>query len=250
MRLITYHRVSTDEQVSDGVSLALSPQQLANYAATHGHTILRGIEDHAVSGSVPLLKRRGGAELCAALAAGEADGVLVIRLDRLFRDALDGLQFFATAARSDTPPMVLSTSELIDTSSPNGRLMLNMLLATAQYERDLAALRARENSRAMREQGRVYGTVPFGCVEMRFVGDGNESRRMLVRSPIPWAIRERILAMRASGESYDDIVHELWRLRISAPGGGRRWGKSTLRGIVETHSTLTHLPMQGEGGCP
>lgn len=248
MRLIAYTRVSTDEQAQQGVSIAIQPQQLIGYAAAQGHSLVRLISDEAVSGSVPLAKRKGGAELLAALADGEAEGVLVVRLDRLFRDALDGLSFFASGAAGGSPPQVVSASECIDTSTPQGRLQLTIMLATAQYERDVAAQRAADNTRGMREQGRVYGTVPFGCVE---IGASPVSRGRLMRDPKRWSTREMIVNAHEAGHSYALIGRELRRLGIPAPNGGRAWSKSTLRGIVETHASLTHLPMAGEeGACP
>lgn len=245
MRLIAYTRVSTDEQAQQGVSLTIQPQQLIGFAAARGHTVVRLIADEAVSGSVPLAKRKGGAELLAALAAGEADGVLVVRLDRLFRDALDGLSFFAGGAAGCAPAQVVSASESIDTSTPQGRLQLTVMLATAQYERDVAAQRAADNTRGMREQGRVYGTVPFGCIE---IGSSPDNRGRLVRDPQRWQTREWIVAARDAGHAYSWISAELRRQGVSAPNGGRAWSKSTLRGIVETHASLQHLPLsEGEG---
>lgn len=244
MRLIAYTRVSTDEQAERGHSLAIQPAQLINYAGEHGIQIVRMIADEGVSGSVALARRRGGNELLAALAEGVAEGVLVTRLDRLFRDALDGLSFFAGATLA-APPVVVSANEAIDTSTPAGRLQLTIMLATAQYERDMAAARAADNTRGMRAAGKVYGTVPFGCTE---VGATADARGRLVRDPQAWMVREQILAWREQNVSYSAIADRLRSMRIPAPGGGRSWSKSTLRGIVETHDQLAHLPLaEGEG---
>ena len=247
MRLIAYTRVSTDEQAEHGHSLAIQPAALVNYAAKHDIQIVRMIADEGVSGAVPLGRRRGGSELIAALADGTADGVLVTRLDRLFRDALDGLSFFAGAGLSGDAPAVVSVAETIDTSTPSGRMMLGMLLVAAQFERDTAAARAVDNSRGMRRAGRIYGTVPYGCREI----DATDDRRgRLVRCPRTWEIREAIMAWRAENVSYSAISDRLRSRRIPAPEGGERWSKSTLRGIAETHADLAHLPMAPvEGAC-
>lgn len=248
MRLIAYTRVSTEDQAQQGVSLAIQPDQLARHAAAQGWQIVRIISDEGVSGAVPLGKRKGGAELIAALEAGQADGVLVVRLDRLFRDALDGLSFFAQAGAGGNPPQVISASESIDTSTPQGRLQLTIMLATAQYERDVAAQRATDNARGMRRAGRVYGTVPYGCIE---VGNTADARGRLVRCPEAWRVRETIMEWREDQVSYSTIADRLRAMRIPAPSGGVRWSKSTLRGIVETHADLSHLPLAthaGEGG--
>lgn len=248
LRLVAYTRVSTDEQAEHGHSLAVQPAALVKYAAEHEIQIVRMIADEGVSGAVPLGRRRGGAELLAALADGGANGVLVTRLDRLFRDALDGLSFFSGAGLGGEAPAVVSVAETIDTSTPSGRMMLGMLLVAAQFERDTAAARAVDNSRGMRRAGRVYGTVPFGCLE---IGATAAGRGRLVRDPKAWEIREAIISWRAENISYSAISDRLRGMRIPAPEGGTRWSKSTLRGIAETHADLVHLPLATgeEGGC-
>lgn len=228
MRLIPYSRVSTEEQASEGVSLDLQPQGMVRFAAMHGHELLPGIVDAGVSGSVPLHRRKGGAALIRSLAVGEAEGVIVFRLDRLFRDVLDGLTFFRLPRAQ-----VVSCSELIDTSTPQGRLNLNILLATAQYERDVAAQRATANTDGLRAAGRVYGHVPFGCAQI-----GGQ----LYRCPRAWQQRERIVLLRHGGYSLATIRRLLHDERVHAPNGGDWWSKSTLVALVESHALLTHLP--------
>lgn len=232
MRLFAYIRVSTDEQAESGHSIELQPARIRSYCQTYGLHLVDVITDAGVSGSVPLARRAGGRELMRRLAAGEADGVVVARLDRMFRDALDGLTFFARARC-----VVHSVAERIDTSSPAGRLQLTILLATAQYERDIAAERAAENTRGLRAAGRVYGSTPFGCVD----ADGQ-----LYRHPGTWAQRELICQWRANGLPLQAIRERLREEGISAPQGGRWWSKSTLANLIQSHNTLAHLPLLQE----
>lgn len=235
MRLLGYVRVSTEEQAADGHSLGLQPERLRQYAALHGHTLVEVIADEGVSASVPLARRRGGAALLQRLRAGHAEGVVVVRLDRLFRSALDGLRFFEETAES-LALAVHSVTELIDTSTPQGRLMLTIQLGTAQYERDLAVLRAQENTRGLRQQGRVYGHVPYGCLAI----DGQ-----LYRCPRQWPQRERIVGWRAGGWSLRTIKSALHDEGIAAPNGGRWWSTSTLKVLCDSHADLAHLPLHG-----
>lgn len=232
MRLLAYIRVSTDDQVEQGHSLGLQPDRLAAYCALHGHQLVGQFQDEGVSASVPLAKRQGGTGLLAALRAGEADGVVVIRLDRLFRSALDGLSFFEGFANRHTVA-VHSVSELIDTSTPAGRLNLTIQLAAAQYERDLAVQRAEDNTRGLRQAGKVYGHVPYGC-------RGVDGR--LFRCPDTWPVRARIVRLRDDGYSLGTIASLLRDEGYLAPNGGDRWSKSTLAAICSTHESLLHLP--------
>lgn len=94
MNLIGYVRVSTEEQARTGLSLGQQTARLTAYCELHGHQLVTGFCDEGVSASVPLAKRAGGKLMLAYLKANPEAGVLVLRLDRLFRDALDGLTFF------------------------------------------------------------------------------------------------------------------------------------------------------------
>lgn len=236
MNLFGYLRVSTEEQAREGVSLGQQLRRLQAYCELHGHTLVQVFTDEGISASVPLAKRPAGAALLAALKAGTAQGVVVIRLDRLFRDALDGLTFFRTAER--TGATVHSISELIDSSTPAGKLSLTIQLAAAQYERDLAVQRATECNAALREQGRVYGHVPYGCVA---VGEG-EGRR-LQRDPETWGSRDSAVAMLEAGQSLRQVADQLSAWNIHSPTGKPRWSPNTLRELRTHHESLRKLPM-------
>lgn len=232
MDVLAYIRVSTDEQAAHGHSVDMQPARIRQYCEAEGLNIVGVICDAGVSGSVPLTRRPGGRELLTRLRAGEAEGVVVVRLDRLFRDALDGLQFF-TARRA---AQVISIAERIDTSTASGRFHLTIELARAQYERDLASERTTDNTRAMRQAGRVYGAVPYGLQ-----ADGGQMRR----NPATWPIRQQIVDWRGYGHSLDTIRQRLREDRTPAPSGGRWWSKSVLANLIKTHDSLAHLPMAG-----
>ncbi|MEN6538903.1 MAG: recombinase family protein [Mizugakiibacter sp.] len=251
MRLLAYVRVSTEEQAREGHSLGLQPRRCADYCALHGHVLVGTVADEGVSASTPLGRRKGGAELLRRLRAGDADGVVVVALDRLFRDVLDGVQMFREF--EDRELAVHSIRELLDTRTPAGRLQLHIQLATAQYERELTAQRCREVSAGLREQGRVFGTVPYGCVEQ-----GGR----LFRDPATWPTRQLIVNWRRHGAavhgstgdhapemrpvSYRAIRDWLHADRVPAPAGGRWWSTSTLRSLCESHDALVHLPMTSD----
>jgi site-specific DNA recombinase len=236
MNLIGYVRVSTEEQAREGVSLGQQLTRLQAYCDLHGHTLVGSYSDEGVSASVPVAKRPGGRLMLDALKGNDVQGVVVVRLDRLFRDALDGLTFFRAAAR--TGATVHSISELIDSSTPAGKLSLTIQLAAAQYERDLAVQRATECSVGMRESGRVYGTVPYGCVA---VGEGDARR--LLRQPSTWQQRADIVHALNHGDSLRVVRAYLLERAIPSPTGKRQWSLNTLRELRTHHVSLASLPM-------
>ena len=233
MRLIPYIRVSTDEQADHGHSLTAQRHTLTRFGEQGAHFLLETLADEGVSGGRDLGKRKGGAMLLAQLRSGIADGVVVTRMDRLVRDLYDALGVFREANRRGWA--VVSATEMIDTATPGGELQLHLMLATAQYERRIASMRTAAVSASLRERGKVYGTTPYGCVAI----DG-----ALVRDPRTWGIREQIVEWH-NGRRYSlgTIRGMLYDLRIAAPAGGRRWGRSSIAGVIETHDSLSHLPL-------
>lgn len=232
MDLISYIRVSTDEQARGGHSLDVQDRNITTAARLHGYRITKLIPDEGVSASRPLEKRRGGAQLLAMLRTNRARGVIVTRLDRLFRDTLDGLQFFREAVDNDW--VVHSVSELVDTSTPHGRLSLSIMLATAQFERDMASVRNLDVARSLRRNGRAWGHIPYG-----FIRDATGNLR---RCPVAWPAREMIVRLRQQqGVTWPGICKALRDHGVTSPGGRRVWAESTVRGIVESHHAVEHI---------
>lgn len=254
MRLIAYVRVSTAEQAETGHSLGQQPTRIAAWAELHGHSIVRVLTDAGVSAGKPLAQRRAGKDLLDALAAGEADGVVALRLDRLFRNARDGLSFAEDFAIRHGVSLH-TVDGCVDTSTPQGWLMLAISLVTAQYERLMTSQRNRDTARALREASRPYGPIPFGCVS---IDEGGTSA--LRRTAQAWRVREMIVGwyrdgvvlhngrrQRASLRTLRDMLQEQ---RIVSPTGRRIWALDTLRTLIKTHDSLTHLPLLDEHGTP
>src|SRR4051794_7553353 len=87
MRVIGYVRVSTDEQARDGVSLAAQIEKVGAYARLYDLELVDIVTDAGASAKT--LDRPGFARVLAMLDAGEVDGVVVVKLDRLTRSVAD-----------------------------------------------------------------------------------------------------------------------------------------------------------------
>lgn len=238
LRLLGYVRVSRDDQQRDGHSVHQQPERLRAWCAAYGYTLVDVIvEPSDVSGRKPLEKREGGAQLLRRLRAGEADGLVVIRLERIFRDMLDGLHFFRHVVRP-RGLVVCSLAEHIDTSTANGRMACNLLLLLADHEADKAGERTKEVMDGLRERGRVYGSVPYGCIAI----DG-----ALYRDPTGWPLREQVVELAtAPGDdgrrpSLSAAAAAIFARRIAAPDGGARWAKNSVKRVRDTHDGLKHL---------
>ncbi len=159
MKVIGYTRVSTDEQAATGVSLAAQAEKLTAYAALYGLEIVEMIED--AGESAKSLKRPGLQRALGLLKAGQADGLLIAKLDRLSRSVKDwngliDLYFGERAGRQ-----LFSVADSIDTRSAAGRLVLNVLMSVGQWEREAIGERTRDALRHKRSKGQRIRPHPL-----------------------------------------------------------------------------------------
>ena len=232
MRLLGYVRVSTADQARDGVSVRQQPERLQTYCRLHDHELVGMLMDDGISAGKPLGNRPAGAELLQRLRAREVDGVVTTHLDRMFRRASDGFGFLEQVVerRGVTLHVV---EQAVDTSTPGGWMCAAMQLVSAEYERRMDIHRATVCNAALREQGRVYGGVPYGCVERA----GH-----LFREPLAWARREMIVRNLRGGLSVRMQQAALADLGIRSPTGKARWALNTLWALQNLHDELARLP--------
>jgi site-specific DNA recombinase len=154
-----YLRVSSEEQ-RDRETIKIQDDFLEQYRSLYELGVADIYKDDGISGTIPLQERPEGRRLLEDAKAGNFDTVLVYRLDRLGRsllvivDAHDRLQAAGVALRSATEP--------IDTSTPSGRLIFQMLATFAEYERETIGERTRAGLHRAARNGTHMGPVPFG----------------------------------------------------------------------------------------
>ena len=155
-----YARVSTTRQAEEGESLDVQQRTLTGYAMMHGLKLDRTFVERGVSGSVPLGDRPEGATLLAGLKPG--DVVVTAKLDRMFRSALDALDVIAKLkARTVGLHMIDLGGDV--TGNGISKLVVTILAAVAEAERERTRERVAQVKADQRERGRYLGgKVPFG----------------------------------------------------------------------------------------
>jgi DNA invertase Pin-like site-specific DNA recombinase len=189
MRVFGYTRVSTGRQAADGESLDVQQRQLDGYAMQRGWALHRVFREEGVSGSVPLAERPQGAELLAAVRAG--DTIVSAKLDRVFRSALDALRMVEELQRRRVSLHLL---DLGGDVSGDGMAKLFLTIAAAFAEAERARIRERvsQTKRDQRQRGRYLGgKVPFGFR----VGEGGG----LVEDEAEQVIIARVRDLRVGG---------------------------------------------------
>jgi len=222
-RVIGYVRVSTEEQAQDGVSLDAQRHRLKAYADAHGLDLV-GIEADEGISAKRTSNRPALQSALVRLRRKEADGLAVVKLDRLSRTTRDVLDLVATSEREGWA--LHSIEERLDTGSPHGRFVVTVLAALAQMEREQIGARTKAAMRELQRQGRrVSPKPPFGH---RFQGD------RVVEDEYEQAVLGKMLALRDAGRGAFQVAAALGRAGIHHPRMGTAFTYGQVKSILAT----------------
>lgn len=177
MTIFAYTRVSTEAQ-TNGTSLDSQRSQVEGWAQLRELTIDAHFREEGISGSTPLAERPEGGRMTRQLQPG--DTVVATKLDRMFRNAQDALNW-SQAWREQGIDLVLLD---IGTEAVNGnglaKLLFTVLAAVSDLERETIRTRISEGKAAKRAKGGFLGGkgAPFGYTVK---GQGRDS--VLVEDP-------------------------------------------------------------------
>ena len=157
--VLGYSRVSSEEQAQHGVSIEAQRNILNGYAAMSSQEI-RIYEDAGYSGKN--MQRPALQQLLEVCRSGCVSVVVVWKLDRLSRSLRDTLSIIEDIFLPRGITLV-SVTESIDTSTPSGRMMLNLLASFAQLEREQDSDRVvMSHKHLARDCKYLGGHVPLG----------------------------------------------------------------------------------------
>jgi DNA invertase Pin-like site-specific DNA recombinase len=164
--------------------------------------------------SAKSLNRPGMARFLSLVDAGAVNIVIIAKLDRLTRSVKDLAQLLERFNRRGVA--LVSVAESPDTGTAAGRLVLNIMTAVSQWEREAIAERTRDAMHHKRANGERVGTVPFGCY--RTAADGLH----LEADSAEQGILSRIRELTAAGRTTRQIADELNRHGFTTRRGGMR----------------------------
>jgi site-specific DNA recombinase len=235
LRCAIYTRKSTEEGLDQDFN-SLDAQREAAEAYIHsqahaGWTALSArYDDGGYSGSN--LERPALQRLLADIQAGQIDSVLTHRVDRLSRSLLD----FARLMESFEQHQVafVSVTQHFHSGTSMGRLVLNVLLSFAQFERELIAERTRDKMAAARRKGKWGGGLPV----LGYDVDAS-SKRLVINEEEAVRVRA-IFALYLQHRGLLQLLAELnrrgWGTKQTRTGAGRVHG-----GRPFTRSSLYRL---------
>ena len=220
VRLIAYVRCSTQEQATEGVSLDAQEARIRAWADAVDADLVDVIVDAAVSGGKPLADRPGGAKIAALLDSRkpEADAVVILRLDRLGRDAAESLVLLKRFRTSKVG--LVSVADRLDLGTPQGRAMAGMAAVFAELEKSLIAQRTTDALSELRNQGKAWNHAPFGWDAVHGFLVENEAEQVTL---------SRIRDLRAEGMPYLKLANHLNASGIHTKKEGAVWHAASVR---------------------
>jgi DNA invertase Pin-like site-specific DNA recombinase len=158
MKAIGYVRVSTDTQAEQGVSLEAQEAKIRAMATVQGAELFDMIVDGGESAKN--LNRPGLQRLLALVDSGKVKAVIVAKLDRLTRSVKDLCSLLELFEKRGVA--LTSVAESLDTASAAGRLVITIMAAVSQWEREAIGERTRDALRHKRTSGERVGNIRFG----------------------------------------------------------------------------------------
>jgi DNA invertase Pin-like site-specific DNA recombinase len=213
MQVLGYVRVSTDEQKQSGAGLEAQRQAIIAECKRRGWQLVEVIEDAGYSAKD--LKRPGVQEALRALEDGDARALVVAKLDRLSRSMIDFTALMGRAQKQGWALVALDCA--VDTTTPAGEAMANVLATFAQFERRLIAQRTREALAAKKAAGVRLGRPPV----------------------IPRSVVSRISLERKAGRSLAAIADGLNADEVPTAQGGKQWYPATIRYVLTRSAQAT-----------
>lgn len=210
---VGYTRVSTNKQAEHGVSLDAQLEKIRAMAVVQSAELLEVIEDAGESAKT--LQRPGMARLLALVDARKVRVVIVLKLDRLTRSVRDLGELLERFEKKGVS--LVSVQESLDTGSAAGRLVLNVMAAVSQWEREAIGERTATALRHKKKHHRVFNHLPYG-----FVRDGDS----LISAPEEQAVIGRVKAWRASGWTLRRIASALNEEGVPTKHGSRWFAQS------------------------
>ena len=233
VRCAAYCRKSVEDGLEmDFNSLDAQREACENYIASqkaNGWVCLpQHYDDGGFSGGN--MNRPALQQLREDIEAGKVDMIIVYKLDRLTRSLMDfsDLQEFFDAHNVS----FVSVTQEINTSTSAGRMMLNILMTFAQYEREIIGERIRDKVAASKKRGIFMGgNIPFGY-DLR-------DRRLYINAEqaktVKWIFRRfqetgspRQIAAELNAKGIVDRRGRIW----NAPHIARMIGNRTYAGQV------------------
>jgi site-specific DNA recombinase len=203
-----------------------------------GDRLIHVCQDPDVSGAVdPFEREELGKWLKDPELIAQWDVLMVAKLDRLTRSILHFQKLLNWC--DEHGKTIVSVSEGFDLGTHIGRLIANILIMFAEFERGRIGERRAEAAEKIRKLGQWNGgTLPWYMMKK----DGAPG---YVQNPHPAAIARRIINEVIAGEPVSVIIQRLADEDEPPPRGGKVWRQSGVRRFLKSRALLGELQYEG-----
>lgn len=246
-RIAVYCRVSSDEGMGQPFT-SIEAQRtaceafIASRVSEGWELIPERFDDPGFTGAN--LNRPAMQRLLDLVGRGEVDGIVVRALDRLSRSLRDVCTVNELLSANDV--FLASVTQSLDTGTPHGRLMLNMIVSFAECEREVTVERTKAKIAATRRQGIWRGGRPilgYDHGPEGLVADAAEAS--VVRSVFSLYLELRSLGAVVAELKVQGIANKSWTAKDGRVLGGQAFSKSTLSQMLSNVLYAGLVPHKG-----
>lgn len=213
---VAYCRVSTSLE-RQNLGNDAQAQAIEEWARRNGIRIVEWFVEEA-SGGAELVRRPGLLQALAATVAHGAGKLVVQKMDRLARDSVVACLALGELERNGASLAVADGAGEGD--GPTAQLLRSVLLAVAEFEKSMIALRVKAALQVKKSRGELTGVAPYG---MRLSADG----KTLEPHPQEAETMARLRQLRASGMSIRCVMEQATLEKLS----NRKGKPFTLRSL-------------------
>src|SRR5215472_16708402 len=218
-KAVAYVRVSTGKQ---DLSMDAQEERIRLYCKLNHLDLVEVIRERGVTAKIKLNKRPEGSRIAKLTAAGVCH-IVALKLDRLFRNAVDALSHVEEWEQAGISlHLVDMGGQSVNTGSSMGKMMLTMLAGFAEFERNMIAERTTAALRHKKAHGEAYNHAPYGF---------NAEDGKLIPDAAEQAVIARMATLRADGVSYNRIADALNADAVPTKQGGI-WRSQTVKNIL------------------
>ncbi|MBD2214694.1 recombinase family protein [Nostoc linckia FACHB-104] len=219
MKLVGYVRVSSESQ-AENTSLREQRQKIEAYCYAFNHELLQIFEE---VGSGKNTTHRPQFLEALKLVSESADGIIAAKLDRLARNTRDVLALVDDVLQPQRKALILLDLQ-VDTTTPQGYMILTVMSAVAKLERDIINERTQGGRRAKADNGGyAYGAPAFGqkAVDGELIPDLEELDAI-----------EAIRKHHKSGKSFG-AISQWMNINGYKTKLGRQWHPNSVKRVVD-----------------
>ena len=154
-----YIRVSTEDQVKQGISLQAQEEALKNYVSALGYDLFEIYRDEGKSGK-DIKGRKAMSKMLDEAQARKFQAIFIYKLDRFSRSLKDLIETIEKLKGWGID--FVSLQDKIETTSASGKLMFHIISAFAEFERNVTGERTKFSMDKKARDGYLVSRAPFG----------------------------------------------------------------------------------------